>query len=160
MTDGAVQRSAAVRWLPTEPFAHFDDIHRRMNQLMRQHPGAAARQGWWVPAVDVEETDVEFVIEIELPGATAHDVVVEWNDRLLTVRGQIPARERVGVLCQHARRTGMIHHTIALPGPVLGNRLTASMTAGVLTIRAPKAHPGPPHRILIVDPDAPPGQKP
>lgn len=158
MTDRSVRQPPAVRWLPTEPFAHFDDIHRRMNQLMRQHPSTSTRQGWWVPAVDVEETDDEFVIEIELPGATAHDVVVEWNDGFLTVRGQIPTREHVGVLRQHARHTGMIHHTVAVPGPVLGYKLTASLTAGVLTIHAPKPHPGPPHRILVVDPDASPGQ--
>jgi HSP20 family protein len=59
------------------------------------------------------------------------------------------------VLRQHTRHTGQVHHTITLPGPVLGDKVSASLTHGVLTIHAPKAHPSPAHRIHIVDPDAP-----
>ncbi|MGY4771258.1 Hsp20/alpha crystallin family protein [Kribbella sp. CWNU-51] len=158
----------AVRWLPTEPFAHFEDIHRRMNQLMHQlaTTGPAATHSvadsvaWWSPTVDVEETDDEFLVEVDLPGATTGDVVLEWNDRSLTVHGQIPAREHTGVLHQHTRHAGPLHHTIDLPRPVLGGKITASLTRGVLTIHAPKAQPGPGHRIHIVDPDAPRGRQP
>ena len=157
MTDRVTQHPAAVRWLPTEPFAQFEDIHRRMNHPIATAPTPGA---WWTPAVDVEETDDEFVIEIDLPGATARDVVLEWNDRSLTIRGQLPAHEHTGVLRQHTRHTGPLHYTIGLPGPVLGDKITASLTHGVLTIHAAKAHPGPAHRIHIVDPDAPNGRQP
>ena len=159
MNHSVPQRPAAVRWLPTEPFAHFEDIHRRMNQLM--HILTTAPSGvWWTPAVDIEETDDEFVIEVDLPGATAHDVVLQWNDRSLTLHGQLPACEHNGVLRQHTRHTGQVHHTITLPGPVLGDKVSASLIHGVLAVHAPKAHPGPAHRIHIVDPDAPSGLQP
>jgi HSP20 family protein len=160
MTDRVPQRPAAVRWLPTEPFAHFEDIHRRMNQLMHKLTTSPTPGAWWTPAIDVEETDDEFVIEIDLPGATARDVALEWNDRSLTIRGQLPAREHTGMLRQHTRRTGQLHHTIGLPGPVLSDKITASLTHGVLTIHAAKANPGPAHRIYIVDPDASNGRQP
>jgi HSP20 family protein len=159
MNPNVAQRPATVRWLPTEPFAHFDDIHRRMNQLM--HKLTTTPVGpWWTPAVDIEETDEEFVVEVDVPGATIGDVVLEWNDRSLTVRGQIPAREHPGVLRQHTRHTGPLHHTIGLPGPVLGDKITASLTHGVLTIHAAKAHPGPAHCVHIDDPDASSGGQP
>jgi HSP20 family protein len=158
MTNRVTQRQAAVRWLPTEPFAHFEDIHRRMNQLMHKLATAPTPGAWWRPAVDIEETDDECVIEIDLPGATTHDVFLEWNDdRSLTLRGTLPAREHTGVLRQHTRHTGPLHHTIGLPCPVLGDQVTASLTHGVLTIHATKAHPGPAQTIHIVDPDAPDG---
>ena len=160
MNPHVAQRPAAARWLPTEPFAHFEDIHRRMNQLMHKLATTTPVGAWWTPAVDIEETDDQFVIEVDLPGATAHDVVLEWNDRFLTVRGQIPEREHPGVLRQHTRHTGPLHHTIALPGPVLGDKITASLTHGLLTIHAPKAHPGPVHRIHIVDPQDTNGGQP
>ncbi|MDX6237984.1 MAG: hypothetical protein QOG10_2799 [Kribbellaceae bacterium] len=161
MTNRVTQRPAAVRWLPTEPFAHFDDIHRRMNQLMHKHATTPTPGAWWTPAVDIEETDDECVIEIDLPGATAHDVILECNDdRSLTVHGRIPAREHTGVLRRHTRHTGPLHHTIGLPCLVLGDKITASLTHGVLTIHAAKAHPGPAQRIHIVNPDMPSGAQP
>ncbi|MGW6196882.1 Hsp20/alpha crystallin family protein [Kribbella sp. NPDC055110] len=148
----------AVRWLPTDPFAHFEDIHRRMNQLKRQLTIAPVGTAW-TPAVDIEETDDEYLVEVDLPGAGTDDVVLERNDRSLTVHGQIPDREHPGMLRQHTRHTGPLHHTIGLPGPVLGDKITASLTHGLLTIHAPKAHPGPAHRIHITDP-APPTTAP
>ncbi len=154
MIDRETQRPAAVRWLPTEPFAHLEDIHRRMNQHMHRLATSPLPGIWWTPAVDIEETDEEFVIDIDLPGATAGDVVLESaNDRSLTVRGQIRGREHHGVLHRHTRHTGALQHTIELPCPVLGDQTTATLTHGVLTIHAAKAHPGPAHRIHIVDPD-------
>jgi HSP20 family protein len=129
-----------------------------MNQLMHKLTTTPTPEAWWTPAVDIEETDEECVIEIDLPGATAHDVALEWNDdRSLTVRGTIPAREHTGVLHRHTRHAGPVHHTIALPCSVRGDQLTATLTHGVLTIRAAKTHPGRAQIIHIVDPDAPGG---
>ena len=159
MTDRVSQRPAAVRWLPTEPFAHFEDIHRRMNRLVHQLATAPTPGASWTPAVDVEETDDEFVIEIDLLGATAPDVVLEWTDRPRRSR-PTPQREHTGVLRQHTRHTGVLHHAIGLTGPVLGDKITASLTHGVLTIHAAKAHPGPARRVHIVDPDALYGRQP
>ncbi|MET9314567.1 Hsp20/alpha crystallin family protein [Kribbella sp. NPDC003505] len=156
MIDRVARRQDAVRWLPTEPFAHLDDIHRRMNQLMHRLSMSSSPATGWTPAVDIEETDDECVIDIDLPGATAGDVVLEWaNDRSLTVRGRIPDREHHGVLHRRTRPTGSVHHVIDLPCPVLGDRTTATLTHGVLTVHAAKAHPGPAHRIHIVDLDDP-----
>jgi HSP20 family protein len=160
MTTDRVTQRPAVRWLPAEPFAHFEDIHRRMNQLMRELTTPSVPGERWTPAVDIEETDDEFVIEVDLPGATAGDVILEWTDRSLTVRGRIPARKHTGVLHQHTRRTGPLCHTIALPGRVLGDTIVATLTHGVLAIHATKAQPGPSRRIYIVDPDAPEGRQP
>ncbi|GAA0938354.1 hypothetical protein GCM10009554_27290 [Kribbella koreensis] len=156
MNHNAAQRPAStktVRWLPTDPFAHFEDIHRRMNQLMQQLTTNPAPTDW-KPAVDIEETDDEYLIEVDLPGACTDDVVLERNDHSLTVHGQIPARNHTGVLRQRTRHTGPLHHTIRLPGPVLGEKITARLTHGLLAIHAPKADPGPAHRVHIVDPDA------
>ncbi|MEV0284799.1 MULTISPECIES: Hsp20/alpha crystallin family protein [unclassified Kribbella] len=152
MSSRVVQRPAAVQWLPAEPFAHLEDIHRRMNQFMHELAACQTLTAW-TPAVDLEETNDECVIEIDLPGATASDIVVEHTDRSLSVRGHIPDREHNGVIRQHLRHTGPLHHTIGLPCTVLGDRITATMANGVLTIRAAKARPGPATRIHIVDPD-------
>ncbi|WP_433159433.1 Hsp20/alpha crystallin family protein [Kribbella sp. CA-247076] len=148
------QRPAAVRWLPTEPFAHLEDIHRRTSQLMHELARPHASGTWW-PAVDLEETDDECLVDIDLPGATTQDLVVEHDGRSLTVRGRIPDREHSGTMHRHARHPGPLHLTIDLPCSVQADGLTATLTNGVLTIRAPKSRPGPARRVQIVDLDGP-----
>jgi HSP20 family protein len=158
MTIGAAQNPPTVRWLPAEPFAHLDDIHHRTIRCLRHLTTAVPPGHHPAPAVDVEETADEFVIELDLPGAAATEVIVQWNDRYLTVHGLIPARTHTGTLRQHARPTGPLHHTIALPGPVQGDQITATLVNGVLTIHAPKAHPCP--AVYIIDADASDGHLP
>ncbi|HZX05005.1 Hsp20/alpha crystallin family protein [Kribbella sp.] len=156
MTIEAVRQSPAVRWLPAEPFAHLDDIHHRTSRGLRALTAASTPGGEPPPGVDVEETADEFVIEVDLPGAAG--VIVEWNARYLVVHGRIPERAHTGPLRRHTRRTGPVHYAIALPAPVQGDKITATVTNGVLTIHAPKAHPGP--AVYIIDADASEGQLP
>jgi HSP20 family protein len=135
-----------VRWLPSDPFASFDDIYRRMDQLMRSFGPTFHRPGWSFP-LDIEETDDAYVVEIDLPGVAREDVSLEWNDRELTVHGEFKERERKGFLRQQTRRVGEFHHTVTLPGEVDGDQIQASLDDGVLTIQAPKA--GTPKRRKI-----------
>ncbi|MGW6277048.1 Hsp20/alpha crystallin family protein [Kribbella sp. NPDC055071] len=158
MTIDAIRHSAAVRWLPAEPLAHLDDIHHRTSRGLRALTAAAPCGGESSPGVDVEETADEFVIDLDLPGAAATEVIVEWNDRHLIVHAQIPQRPHRGPLRRHTRRTGPVRHLITLPGPVRGDKITATLTNGVLTVHAPKTHPCP--SIYLIDADAPDGHLP
>ncbi|ADB33036.1 heat shock protein Hsp20 [Kribbella flavida DSM 17836] len=138
----------AVRWLPTDPFADFEDIYRRMDQMMRSF-GSIDRGGWPQVPVDIEETGDAYVVEIDLPGVARDDVTLEWNDRELTVHGEVKERERTGFLRTQTRRAGQFHHSITLPGEVDGDRIAASLEDGVLTVRVPKADSGRARRIQI-----------
>jgi HSP20 family protein len=55
MIDRVARRQDAVRWLPTEPFAHLDDIHRRMHQLMHRLSMSSSPGTGWTPAVDLDD---------------------------------------------------------------------------------------------------------
>lgn len=47
----------------------------------------------WVPDVDIEETDKDWILEAELPGARAEDVHVEAQDNELTKSEQTRPRQ-------------------------------------------------------------------
>jgi HSP20 family protein len=158
MTFGAVRQSPAVRWLPAEPFAHLHDIHHRTSRGLRHLAAASSTGGEPAPAVDVEETADEFVIELDLPGAVACQVTVQWNGQQLVVHGRIPTRVHAGTLRRCGRRTGPVRYAVRLPGPVLGDKITATLANGVLTIHAPKARPCP--SVYIVDADTTDGYLP
>jgi HSP20 family protein len=139
-----------MRWLPSEPFAHLDDIYRRMNQLMRNLAEEVDLRSWRSP-VDIEETDNAYLVEIDLPGVPRDTLTLEWNDRQLILHGEVTDRERIGILHQQARRTGPFDHTITLPGAVEGDKIEATLANGVLTVHASKAQAAKGRRIEIRD---------
>ncbi len=141
--------SAPERWTPWEPLAGLEDLYRRMGQLMERTFGEGIGSGLWQMPVDIEETDDAYVIEADLPGVNRDDLSLEWNDRQLTIRGEIKERERKGFLRQQTRRTGQFHYTVTLPGDVDGDKIEASLAEGVLTVRAPKAATSKARRIEV-----------
>ncbi|ONI74536.1 hypothetical protein BWI15_11485 [Kribbella sp. ALI-6-A] len=134
--------------MPTDPFANFEDIYRRMDQMMRSF-GSLDKVAWSQFPVDIEETEDAYVVEIDLPGVARDDVTLEWNHRELTVHGEVKERERTGFLRTQTRRVGEFHHSVTLPGEIDGDRITASLEDGVLMVKAPKAAGARSRRIQI-----------
>jgi HSP20 family protein len=149
-TGGQDRPGQPMRWLPSEPFAHLEGIYRRMNQMMRNLAEDVDLRSWRSP-VDIEETEDAYLVEIDLPGVPRDTLALEWNDRQLTLHGEVTDRERVGILHQQARRTGPFDHTITLPGAVDGEKIEAALANGVLTVHAPKAQAAEGRRIEITD---------
>ncbi|MEU8221427.1 Hsp20/alpha crystallin family protein [Kribbella sp. NPDC048915] len=138
-----------ARWWPTDPIEGFEDIYQRMDQLLRSFGSTVDRTGWSPFPMDIEETDDAYVVEIDLPGVSRHDVTLEVDGRELRVYGEIKERERKGFARRQTRRTGRFQHTATLPGEVDVERIRASLDDGVLMIRAPKAKAGTAHRVQI-----------
>ena len=128
--------SAVLPWSDWDPFTELEDMSRRMSELVSGFAGPLAS---WTPPFDLEETDNEFVVEMDVPGVRKDDVTVELQDNVLHVHGEFKERERTGVLRRQTRRTGEFDYTVTLPGEVAPDNVVASLDNGVLTVRARKA---------------------
>ncbi|MCK9901549.1 heat-shock protein Hsp20 [Parafrankia colletiae] len=154
-------RAGASRPLPTvrfDPFREIEDAWSRMGSLLGDVVGSEHRSygalGSRTAAVDVEETDEAFVVELETPGVRADDLSIDLRDNELSISGEIRAREREGTLRRQGRRTGRFEQQITLPGEVNPDAVTAALDCGVLTVRLPKARRSEPHHIRISGPTA------
>ena len=85
---------ALIRW---EPVRELNTIQSEMNRLFNSFfdsptpsNGAALRR--WIPAMDLVETDDDFVLRADLPGLTQDDVNIELEDNVLTISAVIAAR--------------------------------------------------------------------
>jgi HSP20 family protein len=132
----------AARW---DPLAELDRLsHQVRTYLDRWAPGGA-----FIPLAEVEETDDAYIVEIELPGVKREDVNLELSGSRLTVAGERKERERVGILRRRTRTVGRFHYEVVLPGAIDDGTVEASMSEGVLTVRAPKPARDRPRRIPI-----------
>ncbi|HZA16956.1 MAG TPA: Hsp20/alpha crystallin family protein [Pseudonocardiaceae bacterium] len=148
------QRDQSARgWSPLgrwSPWAEFTELYERMGRLLSESFDEADRPGGgWRPAADVEETADAYVVELELPGIKREDVSVEFGGGELTVAGEAKERERVGFLRTRTRLVGRFDYRVSLPADVEEDRVSASLSDGVLTVRVPKNEKSRPRRIPI-----------
>ena len=56
----------------------------------------ARPDGVWSPVADLEETDGSFIIEMELPGVTKDDVIIDFHQSELMVVGELKGGRAAG----------------------------------------------------------------
>ena len=143
---------APERW---EPLREFEQVTERMRRMLEQTfggidwPSLLPEQAGWSPLVDIEETDVAFLVEAELPGVKREDVNIELVGNELMITGEIKEREREGTVRRRSRRTGRFEYRVSLPNQVDAERIEASLTEGVLTVRVPKLERAQRRRIEV-----------
>lgn len=125
-----------------DPFRELTALRGEMGRVL----GSAARQaargsGAWTPPVDVYETADAILVTAELPGLSADKVEVEFDDHVLSIRGERPFVESSEEgRYHHLERTyGAFARAVSLPTGVRPDQITATFTDGVLHVRVPKA---------------------
>src|SRR5215216_2080988 len=144
-----------VRW---EPFRELSSLQTEMNRLFNaafegssggtSATGAARR---WTPAMDLLETDDQFVLRADLPGLAEDDVNVELEDNVLTVSGERKSEHesrREGYY-RIERASGSFQRSLTLPEGVNADAIEASFDKGVLEVRIPKPEERKPRKVAI-----------
>ena len=130
-------------------FARWDPIRDLLAMQQRLDRFAPGPSGW-IPPIDVHETTDEYVITAELPGLGRDAVQIQVRDGHVQISGE--RRER-DVPCEQYHRVerghGSFSRTFELPQPVDGERTTADLRDGVLTVVCPKATEGSARRIRV-----------
>lgn len=135
-----------------QPLRDLEEIQEQTAQLLEQMMGVPADVArMWVPDVDIEETDKDWILEAEIPGARTEDVHVEVEDNELTIRGAIAEREHKGVLRRRTRRVGDFEYQVTLPGLSGEVEPKARLHHGVLEVRVPKPEQTRPRQIQITE---------
>jgi len=149
-----------VRW---EPLRELSSLQNEMNRLFNTvfdapaTPGNGGAMRRWVPAMDLLETDEQFVLRADLPGLTQEDVNIELEDSTLTVSGERKTEheEKQGGYYRVERAFGSFSRSLTLPKGIDGEAVTASFENGVLEVRVPKPEERKPRRISISVGDQP-----
>jgi len=149
---------ALIRW---EPVRELNTIQSEMNRLFNTYfdasaPGNGGGNGGsslrrWIPAMDLVETDADFVLRADLPGTDEKDVKIELEDRVLTISGERKAEheERKAGYYRVERASGAFSRTLTLPEGIEPSGIKATFDKGVLQVRIPKPEIKKPHRVSI-----------
>jgi HSP20 family protein len=121
---------------------------RLMDELMRSTAGNGNRVTGFTPLVDVDETEEEYRLKVDLPGVSAGDVNVEVNENVLSISGTRVAQE-TGHAQLVERPYGSFVRTLTLPQGIDSDSIEADYENGVLELRIPKPAEQKPKKITI-----------
>ena len=145
---------ALIRW---EPARELGTIQNEMNRLFNSFfdtptptgNGGALRR--WIPAMDLVETDNDFILRADLPGLAEQDVNIELEDNVLTISGERKAEheERQEGYYRVERSSGSFRRSLTLPDGVEPDSVKATFDRGVLEVRVPKPEERKPRKVSI-----------
>jgi HSP20 family protein len=149
---------ALVRW---DPSRELDTLQGEMNRLFSSFFETPSTRGGtgngsgasrrWIPAMDLVETQDDFVLRADLPGIGEKDVSIELENNVLTVSGERKAEqeERHEGYYRIERATGSFARSLSLPEGIDAASVSATFDNGVLTVRIPKPVQAKPKRVRI-----------
>lgn len=105
----------------------------------------------WAPALDLEESDEAFKVDIELPGVKKEDIKVSVENDVLTISGERKQGLEVKEAGRSERYFGKFSRTVTLPSSVNSDGAKATYRDGVLTVTVPKAENAKPKSISITE---------
>lgn len=115
----------------------------------------------FVPAADLLVTEDEVTVVMDLPGMHPENLEIELSDDVLTVRGERSYPFATGAADGKTRSWhrlergyGRFQRMLQVPKGLDPDRVTASMTDGVLTIHIPQPEARKPRRIEIASDQA------
>lgn len=144
---------------PSEVFA--DPFFRGFNDLFREEPliksffapvaKGTDQNGGFIPAVDVRESDDEFLFTAELPGIKRDDVSITLDDNVLTISGErkFESEENREQFHRVERSYGTFTRSFTLPHEVAEDKVKASFQDGLLSVTVPKTEKAKPRQIDI-----------
>jgi HSP20 family protein len=127
-----------------EPFRQFEDMTNRLNRLLGSEMKPLQANGLfaeWAPAMDVQESDNEYLIKADLPDVKKDDVKVSVEDGILTVEGErrMEQEEKGKKFHRIERSYGKFIRRFEVPADVDPQKVVAEFKEGVLNVHLPKS---------------------
>lgn len=150
---GRAWEAVADGW--RELFSRSSDALTHFSHTKEVSPPAgtsfASYPQWSLLAGEVEETEQEIVVRLELPGMEREDCEVRIEGRRLILSGE-KRFERVSeesAFHVMERAYGAFQRIVPLPGNVVEDKAEATYHNGVLSVRLPKMASDPSHSIRV-----------
>jgi HSP20 family protein len=133
----------------------FKTLQNQLNRLFEPFARYAVGDedlvsGTWVPPVDVAETQDRILVRAEVPGMKQEDIQIEFENGLLTIRGERRIEKSEAMTWHRVERVyGNFSRSFTLPRTVDPEKITASYRDGILEIEVPKREEAKPKQIRI-----------
>jgi len=140
-----------VRWNPYRELNYMRRmVDRVYDENLAQRWNDAERAASPL-ALDVKESDEAYVVKATLPGIDPQDVEITYNNKTLTIQGELKSEEEQENERYHMRErySGKFYRQLRLPIPVNDDAIDAKYEHGILTLTLPKSEELKPKKIVV-----------
>jgi HSP20 family protein len=135
-----------VKWenpAPKDIWDAFDGLRGELDRALdpfRSPDAAGLLDRRTAPAIDVIETEEEYLVIADLPGVDRKDLEVSVTGSLLSIKGDKKAEKESDKKRIFRKETwvGSFSRTIDLPAQIDAGKIGAELRDGVLTVRIAK----------------------
>ena len=116
-----------------------------------EHKGEETKPGkYFVPAVDIFETDQDVTVIAEMPGVRPGNIEVTLEDDVLTIKGGKETEEHANarILLQEYE-SGSYQRRFTVAETIDQNKIKASLNNGLLKVILPKTEPAKTRKIEV-----------
>ena len=147
--DNPTQITAPRDW--AGPFRLWRDVLRWDPFAQMLPAGWDEERALFSPDFDIKETKEAFVFKADLPGIQATDLDVHMTDNRLTVSGKRSEEreEKTDTSYRRERSFGSFTRAFTLPSGVDGNKVSADLKDGVLTVQVGKKAEAQPKQVNV-----------
>jgi HSP20 family protein len=124
-------------------------LDRVFDEVLRSSLRGKVSAGTLDVAADIRETDDAYIFQFDVPGVKSEDLDITFADRVLAVQGVRRFGGRDNEKSARDRSHKRFALSYGLPDNVDGDKLSADLADGVLTIRIPKHPKAQPRKIPI-----------
>jgi HSP20 family protein len=137
-----------------DPALELDHIQQRLNRLFLDPALKTPEPPFanFMPAVDIQETETEFIVKADLPEVKKEDVKVHVHNAVLAIEGERRRETEDKAKCFHKveREYGKFIRRFTMPTEIDQEKVRAEFKDGVLTVFLPKAPTARPKVINVV----------
>lgn len=116
-----------------------------------EHKGETTKkEKYYIPAVDIFETDKDVTVIAEMPGVSASGINVTLEDDVLTIRGmkaEMDKPEGRALLLEY--ESGNYQRRFTVAETIDQEKIKATVNNGMLRVILPKAEPAKPKKIEV-----------
>lgn len=104
---------------------------------------------YFVPRVDIFETEEELVLRADMPGVRPEDVDLRYERGELMLHGRVAPRPRAGQPVLREYEEGDFYRVFRVHESIDSSKIEASCRNGVLTIHLPKVEAARPRQVQV-----------
>jgi len=138
-----------------QPWNTIDQLRHEMGRMFENQSsteeGSNIATSDWIPAVDIKETEKDFIIHADIPGVDPDKIDVHMENGMLSIKGERDSEvkeERDGYK-RVERQRGSFYRRFSLPDTADADKISAQSHHGVLEITIPKQEKVQPRKIPV-----------
>ena len=131
-----------VKWLPKRELSTFmDDISQTLTHPLLHPLETAYEAESFRPFINMNESDSEYIVSMDLPGVDKKDVEVNFSEGIVTVIGERKQNHqgKNNSCIWQETSNGTFRRSFELSNSVQDDKIKARFKNGVLNITIPKA---------------------